>query len=67
MSIEELIRRIHTLDRECCKAALLDMKQPTLDFTESYLNQMSTDRLRHVLMAACLQARKMPHGDQSAA
>ncbi len=67
MSIDELIQRIHNLDRERCKAALLDMERPALDFTESYLDQMSTERLRHVLMAACLQARKCGHGDQPAA
>ena len=67
MSIEELIRRVHTLDRDHCKAALLDMERPAMDFTESYLDQMSTERLRHILMAACLQAQKVGHGDKPAA
>lgn len=67
MSIDELIRGLHTLDRDSCKAALLDIKRPALDFTESYLDQMSTERLRHILMAAYLQARKCGHGDAPAA
>ena len=30
-----------------------------LDFTEDYLNQLSVDRLRHILLAAVINAR--PH------
>jgi hypothetical protein len=30
-----------------------------LDFTEDYLNKLSVDRLRHILLAALLNAR--PH------
>ena len=56
--INELINAIHRLDRERCKAELLGFQRPKLDFTEEYLNQMSTEWLRHVLLAAYLQARK---------
>lgn len=31
----------------------------TLDFTESYLNNLSIDRLRHILLAALINVR--PH------
>ena len=31
-----------------------------LDFTEDYLNNLSVDRLRHILLAALINAR--PHG-----
>ena len=58
MPINDLVRTIHSLDRDHCKAELLCFDCPNLDFTEQYLEQMSTERLRHVLMAACLQARK---------
>ena len=58
MPINDLVRTIHCLDRDCCKAELLRFQNPRLDFTEPYLEKMSTERLRHVLMAACLQARK---------
>ena len=56
--IDELIRTIHTLDREGCKKQLFHLNRPKLDFTEEFLKTMSTERLRHVLLAACLQARK---------
>ncbi len=29
-----------------------------LDFTDSFLSRKSTDQLRHILIAACKQARK---------
>ena len=44
----ELTRRIRNF-RGCFK----------LDFTEDYLNKLSVDRLRHILLAALLNAR--PH------
>jgi len=58
LPIDQLLVTIHELDRDCCMAELLHFKHIKLDFTEKYLERMSTDRLRHVLMAACLQARK---------
>ena len=58
MSINDLARTIHGLDRDCCKAELLCFQSPKLDFTETYLDQMSIERLRHILLAACLQVRK---------
>ena len=58
MPINDLVRTIHSLDRDRCKVELLSFQASKLDFTEQYLDQMSTERLRHVLMAACLQARK---------
>lgn len=57
--IDELIHSIYTLDREGCKEQLLHLDSPKLDFTEEFLETMSTERLRHVLMAACLQAKKV--------
>ena len=47
------------MDRDHCKAALSGFEQPSLDFTDDFLNQISLDRLRHILMAACLQSRRV--------
>ena len=58
------------LDKEATAVAGLDRSELTsriknfrgrfkLDFTEDYLNKLSVDRLRHILLAALLNAR--PH------
>ena len=58
------------LDREATTIAGLGRNELTrrirnfrgrfkLDFTEDYLNKLSVDRLRHILLAALLNAR--PH------
>ena len=56
--LEDLVQVIHSMDRAGCKDQLLHLERPKLDFTEAFLDAMSTERLRHVLMAACIQARK---------
>ncbi|MDP6154479.1 MAG: hypothetical protein QF785_13945 [Phycisphaeraceae bacterium] len=57
--IEQLITNVYEMDRDHCKAALSGFEQPSLDFTDDFLNQISLDRLRHILMAACLQSRRV--------
>ncbi len=57
-SLEEMIREVATLDRADCIAALREFTCPPLDFTDDFLNRQDVDRLRHILLAACLQARK---------
>ena len=56
--VEQLIQEIHSLDREGCTAELRTMNRPRLDFTPEFLEHLTLEQLRHVLMAACLQARK---------
>lgn len=34
------------------------IERPRLDFTDEYLNAASLDQLRHILVAAVIQARK---------
>jgi hypothetical protein len=58
LPIDQLIAFIHRLDREGCINELRALGRPRLDFTDDYLERMSLEQLRHVLMAACLQARK---------
>ncbi len=56
--IEQKIQSVYALDRARCKAELLGMARPRLDFTEEYLDALNLDRLRHLLVAAYLQAAK---------
>lgn len=56
--IEQLIDQIADMDRDDCIIHLRMFEQPMLDFSREYLNQQSEEQLRHILLAACLQARK---------
>ena len=58
--VDRIIEQIHQLDRDGCVAELRGIQTPRLDFSDEYLASMSLDQLRHVLMAACLQARRAP-------
>ncbi|MBN1124988.1 MAG: hypothetical protein JXA82_08270 [Sedimentisphaerales bacterium] len=52
-SVEEIVSMIATLSKSQVKDRLLHFQgRPRLDFTESYLDGLSTDRLRHILLAA---------------
>lgn len=52
--LNEAALRIHTMDREQCIEELLHFRGIPLDFNAAYLSQMSSDRLRHVLLAAVI-------------
>ena len=56
--VEQLITEIHGLDRDGVVSALMSFRKPRLDFTEDFLRGLNEEQLRHILMAACLQARK---------
>ena len=56
--VEDIIQQIHALDRKQTVAELLEIHTPRLDFTEEYLEGLNLDQLRHLLMAACIQARR---------
>jgi hypothetical protein len=64
-SVEELIRSVQALDRDTCKQRLRAIDRPRLDFPDDFLDALSDERLRHLLLAACLQARK--HGRRAQA
>jgi hypothetical protein len=64
-SVEDLIRSVQELDRDTCKARLRAIYQPRLDFPNEFLDTLSDERLRHLLLAACLQARKHPRRAQA--
>jgi hypothetical protein len=59
-SIDELIRDVQTMDRDGCMTQLRQIGRPRIDFTDEFLNSLSLDRLRHVVVAAFLQSRKRP-------
>lgn len=58
LPIEQLVQHVHTLDAEGCIEELTHFHAIPLDFDEPFLRQMSVERLRHVLVAACLTARR---------
>jgi hypothetical protein len=52
-SFEKMAMMITSLDREEIKVRLLNFEgRFKLDFTEDYLESLSIDRLRHILLAA---------------
>jgi len=52
---------IAALDRSELKRRIRSFRgRFKLDFTEEYLNNLTVDRLRHILLAALINA--MPHG-----
>ena len=52
--IESTVREIHQLDRAGCIHELMAFHAFPLDFSREYLDGMSDERLRHVLLAAVL-------------
>ncbi len=56
--IDKMIRNVYGFDRAQCKTELTRIVRPKLDLTEEYLEAMSVERLRHILVAAYLQANK---------
>jgi hypothetical protein len=60
-TIEDLIQTVAALDRDTCKARLRLIERPRLDFPDDFLDALSLERLRHLLLAAYLQARRRPN------
>ena len=56
--IEQKIQDVYGLDHAQCKAELMRIDRPQLDFTHEYLDALSVERLRHILVAAYLQSAK---------
>ncbi len=57
--IETIASQVYTLDREQCIRELQSFEAFPLDFTAQCLRQMSLEKLRHVLMAAMITARRV--------
>ena len=55
---EQTATAVATLDREELKKRIRNFKgRFRLDFTEDYLNKLTIDRLRHILLAALINAK----------
>ena len=57
MPLDDLLQTIHSFDRNQCIDELTHFKSFPLDFDEGYLDKLSLEKLRHVLMAAYVTAR----------
>ncbi len=57
-SLDHLVTRISSLDREGCKAELRSLEELRVDFTDEYLDSLPLEKLRHIVLAARLRMRK---------
>ena len=58
-SFEKIVSAIAGLNKSEVKRRLLQFRgRIKLDFTESYLDSLSTDKLRHILLAAMTKVRR---------
>lgn len=59
--VEELICLVAALDRPAIVSQLHAFPASfPIDFTEDFLSTVSLDRLRHILVALCLQQQRLP-------
>lgn len=66
--VEDLIRIVGAMERSILTERLLDFRGTfPVDFTEKYLAGQSTDRLRHIFVALCLQHGQFPEHVSTAA
>jgi hypothetical protein len=59
--MEELARDIARFGRRQCITELEHFSDIPLDFDRSFLERMSTEKLRHTLLAACITSRRRHH------
>lgn len=57
--VEQIVTTVSAFDRAACVAQLRRLRLP-LDFTDAYLAGVNLEQLRHLVLAATLQALK--HG-----
>jgi hypothetical protein len=59
--VEELICLVAALDRPAIVSQFHAYRASfPIDFTEDFLSTVSLDRLRHILVALCLQQQRLP-------
>ena len=62
-SIEQLIIDVQSLDRPALTDALLSLQSGfPMDFSREFLDKCSEEKLRHILLAACLYTRRNHSG-----
>ena len=58
-SMEDIVSSVASLNRGQVKKHLMNFKgRFKLDFSETYLNGLSVDRLKHILLAAIMTKKK---------
>ncbi len=66
--VEELIGLVAMYDRDSLLRQFATYRATfPLDFTDDFLNTETTERLRHIFFAICLQCQRMPDTPASAA
>lgn len=66
--IEELIALVSGLDRDTLMNHIRSYRAAfPVDFTSDYLQQLPTDKIRHIFVAMCLQSQRMPDNFSNAA
>jgi len=59
---EELVCLISALNRDALIRQFAQYPSSfPIDFTPEFLASMSTERLRHIFLAICVQTKRMPH------
>ena len=58
--VETLVNKIQSMDRESLLGTLKNLDCDfAIDFTDEFLNSISTDRLKHIVLAASLHAHRI--------
>lgn len=66
--MEELIEVVGAMDRQTVTESLLSFRGTfPVDFTPEFLDKLSTDRLRHIFVALCMQSGHVPEMATAAA
>jgi hypothetical protein len=67
LDIDELIVTVEGMPRPDLVEMLRTIPCPfPIDFTDAYLSSLSVERLRHLVVAVCLQARKSSRATHAA-
>lgn len=56
--VDDVLAELPQLDRQTCVQYLRAFDRPRLDFTDEFLHSLSVEKLRHLLNAACEQAKE---------
>ena len=63
--VEELICLVASMDKPALTRQFLTFRGNfPVDFTPEFLDRLSVDRLRHIYVALCLQAQRLPTLDE---
>ena len=61
LQVEELVSIIGAMDRQSLLMQFQTFRASfPVDFTREYLEKQTTEQLRHLFLAMCLQSQRMP-------